>query len=74
MKMGKVLLWIVVGILVLGLLTLAFFPNMAYAIKDLGKAASGDASICNPPAGVSLQDWQTHMSHHPDIYKNCPNN
>ena len=70
--MNKIFLYVIVGILVLGLLVLTLFPNMVYAIKDSGKSGPND-DICSPPEGVSLEDWQTHMSHHPNIYAECFN-
>lgn len=70
---GKIFLYIVIGILVLGLLIFTFFPKIGYAIKDSGKSGESNEDICSPPQGVSLEDWQTHMSHHPNIYAECFN-
>ena len=67
----KIILYVIVGILVLGLLVFTFFPNMGYAIRDFGKQGSSGEDICQPPEGVSLSDWQEHMSHHPNIYAEC---
>jgi len=65
----KIILYVVLGILIIGLLVFTFFPNIGYAIRDSGKAGSED--ICQPPAGTTLAEWQTHMSHHPNIYSKC---
>ena len=69
----KILLYVVLGIVVLALLILTIFPNMIYIIEDSGITgnAVSSADKCTPPSGVSFEDWQTHMSHHPDIYKEC---
>lgn len=66
----KILLYVLVGIIVLGIVIMTFFPNIVYVFKDAGKTGN---SICNPPAGTSLEQWREHMGHHPDIYKNCLN-
>lgn len=65
----KILLYVIICILVLSILILTFFPKMIYAIKDSG--SSNNEDICSPPEGVSIEDWQTHMSHHPNIYGEC---
>jgi len=67
----KIFLYIIVGILIFGLLVLTFFPKVGYAIKDSGKSGLDSEDICSPPEGTSLEDWQTHMSHHPNIYAKC---
>lgn len=33
-----------------------------------------DSDKCKPPAGYNEEDWREHMSHHPNIYKECLNN
>ncbi|NCN51384.1 hypothetical protein GW931_00020 [archaeon] len=66
----KIILYVFLGILILGLLIFTFFPNMTYAIRDFGKSGSNE-DICQPPAGTTLEEWQTHMSHHPNIYAGC---
>lgn len=38
---------------------------------ESAKAGSGGQDLCAPPDGVSKEDWQTHMSHHPDMYPGC---
>jgi len=66
----KIILYVVIGILVLGLLLLTFFPGTIQAWKDSGKSGSDK---CSPPAGSDYteESWREHMSHHPDIYKEC---
>ncbi|PIO07346.1 hypothetical protein COU59_03400 [Candidatus Pacearchaeota archaeon CG10_big_fil_rev_8_21_14_0_10_34_12] len=75
---NKIILWVLVGLVVLGLAVSVFFPNMIYAIKDFGKSSgisgnseNSDEDICSPPEGTSLEDWIEHMGHHPNIYKEC---
>ena len=62
-----IILYLVVGILIVGLLLLTFFPGTFQALKDAGK--TGD--ICQPAPGYTQKSWQEHMSHHPNIYKEC---
>lgn len=64
----KIILYIIIGILILGLLVMTFYPNMIYSFKDSVK--SGDDK-CSPPPGQTEEKWREHMSHHPDIYKEC---
>jgi len=64
----KIILYAVVGILVLGLLVLTFFPGITYAIRDSGKIGE---DICSPESGYTPESWYEHMSHHPNIYAKC---
>lgn len=64
----KIILYVVAGILLVGLLVLTFFPNMIYAVRDSGN--SGEDK-CTPPLGQTEEAWREHMSHHPDVYKEC---
>lgn len=64
----KIILYALLGILILILLVFTFFPGMIDAIKDSGK--TGD-DLCKPEPGYTEQEWQEHMSHHPNIYSEC---
>lgn len=64
----KIFLYILIGLIIFGILIMTFFPNIVYAFRDAGKTGN---SICNPPTGTSLEQWKEHMSHHPDIYREC---
>jgi len=64
----KIILYVVAGILVIGLLVLTFFPGMIYAFGDSAK--SGE-DICSPAPGYTEESWREHMSHHPNIYAEC---
>jgi len=69
----KVFIYIILAIIILGLLFLTLFPNRIYFIRDSGIAgnAVSPGDKCTPPGGVSVEEWQTHMSHHPDMYREC---
>ncbi|MDP4038971.1 MAG: hypothetical protein Q8P57_00090 [Candidatus Pacearchaeota archaeon] len=64
----KIVLYVVIGVLILGLLVLTFFPNMIYAFADAGKSVENKCAV---PAGQTEEEWNEHMSHHPEIYKDC---
>ena len=68
-----ILLYVIVGLLVLGLLLLTFFPGIIYAVKDSGIAGNSVIDKCSPPAssGYTEESWREHMSHHPSIYSEC---
>ncbi|MEX0933042.1 MAG: hypothetical protein WDZ77_03025 [Candidatus Pacearchaeota archaeon] len=58
---------------VLTLMVFIFFPYAGHAIKDFGanQYSNSDGDICSPPEGTSKEDWEDHMSHHPNIYRSC---
>ena len=64
----KIILYIIVGALVLGLLLLTFFPGIIQAWRDSGKSVS---EKCKPAPGYTEEAWREHMGHHPSIYKEC---
>lgn len=66
----NIVLYVIVGLLILGLFVLTFFPGLIYAFRD---SASSGADKCSPPAGSDYteESWREHMSHHPSIYKEC---
>jgi len=64
----KIILYIILGLIVIGLLILTFFPGIITAWKDSGK--SGE-DICKVGPGYTEESWREHMSHHPEIYKDC---
>ena len=65
---SKIVLYVIAGILILGILILTFFPGIIYAIKDSG---SSNTDKCTPAPGYTEAEWREHMGHHPDIYKEC---
>ena len=66
----KIILYIIIGLLILGLLLLTFFPGTIQAWKDSGKST---ADKCKPAPGYTEESWREHMGHHPEIYKECLN-
>lgn len=66
----KIILYVIVGVLVFLLLIFTFFPGIIQAIKDTGKSGNDK---CTPAPGYTEESWREHMSHHPDIYKECLN-
>jgi len=67
----RILLYIIAGILILGLILFTLFPGMIYAIKDSGITGNNAADKCDPQPGYTEESWREHMSHHPSIYKEC---
>ncbi len=67
-KQTEIILFIIIGLLIAAILLLTFFPGMIYAVKDAGKSS---ADKCTPAPGYTEESWREHMSHHPDIYKEC---
>ena len=64
----QILLYVIVGLLIIGLLVLTFFPGTIQAWQDSGKSAS---EKCMPQPGYTEQEWKDHMSHHPNVYREC---
>lgn len=64
----SIIAYVIVVILILGLIFFTVFPGMIYAIKD-----SGTESLekCTPGPGYTEESWLEHMSHHPNMYKEC---
>lgn len=64
----KIILYIIIGVILLGLLLVTFFPNIMYVVRD---SSSTGTDKCTPPVGQTEEAWQEHMSHHPEMYKEC---
>lgn len=64
----NIFIYIMVGLLIIGLLVLTFFPGTIRAWKDSGKSG---IDKCKPAPGYTEESWREHMSHHPNIYKEC---
>ena len=64
----RIILYIIIGIVILLLLLFTFFPGTIQAWKDSGKST---ADKCKPESGYTEQEWREHMSHHPNIYREC---
>lgn len=66
---NKIIIYVIVGILIVGLLVLTFFPGWVYAFRD--SASNNIEDKCKPAPGYTEESWREHMGHHPDIYKEC---
>ena len=64
----NIILYVIVGLLILGLLVMTFFPGTIQEWKDSGKTLEDK---CKPAPGYTEESWREHMSHHPNIYKEC---
>lgn len=64
----KIIIYVIMGIVVAGLVFLAFYPGTLQAWSDVGKSTEDK---CKPGQGYTEESWREHMSHHPDIYKEC---
>ena len=65
----KLILYIISGLIILGLIILTIFPGAIHALKDSGSTSIKDK--CAPGPGYTEESWREHMSHHPGIYKEC---
>ena len=67
--MNKIIIvYIITGILIIGLVMITFFQGTLQAWKDATKSSD---DICKPGPGYTESSWREHMSHHPNIYKKC---
>ena len=64
----RIIFYIIASLLILGLLVMTFFPGTIQAWKDSGKSVN---EKCKPAQGYTEESWREHMSHHPNIYKEC---
>ena len=64
----NIIIYFVIGLLILGLLIMTFFPGKIYAWRD-SKRAGQDK--CRSGIGYTEESWKEHMSHHPNIYAEC---
>ena len=67
----RIILYVIIGMLILGLLVLTFFPGLIQAFKDSGFSGSSVADKCKPEPGYTEESWREHMGHHPNIYREC---
>ena len=67
----KVILYVIIGFVVLGLVLLTIFPGMIHAFKDSQVTGNFVDDKCSPAPGYSEEAWREHMGHHPNIYKEC---
>ncbi len=64
----RIILYIISAMLILVLLIFTFFPGAMYALKD---SRSSGLDKCKPGPGYTEESWKEHMSHHPNIYREC---
>jgi len=64
----RMILYIVIGIAILGLLYITLFPGNIQAWRDSRESIEDK---CSPELGYTEESWREHMSHHPNIYKEC---
>lgn len=64
----KTIIFVIVILAVLTLLVISLFPNLIQALKDSGKTS---IDKCKPAPGYTEESWREHISHHPNIYKEC---
>ena len=69
-KTIKFILYIIIGLTVIGLALLIFFPGIIQAWTDANNFGNDK---CSPAPGYTEESWKEHMGHHPDIYKECLN-
>lgn len=69
----QIILYVLIGLLTLGLLVMTFFPGVVYAVKDAGITGDSIEDLCSPPEGSEYteESWKEHMSHHPNVYREC---
>jgi hypothetical protein len=67
----KILLYLIIGISIIGLVLFTLFPGMIHTFKDSGITGSSVEDKCSPAPGYDEESWREHMSHHPNIYKEC---
>ena len=64
----EIFVYILAGLLIIGLIVATFFPGTIRAWIDSGKSGN---SKCDVPAGYTQEEWVEHMGHHPNIYAEC---
>jgi hypothetical protein len=69
----KIILYVALGIFILGLLLLTIFPGMIHTLKDSGITGNSIEDKCSPGPGYTEESWREHMSHHPSMYEECLN-
>lgn len=65
---NTIIIYVIIGIIIALLAVVTFFPGVIYAFTD---SNSDGNDICTPKPGYTPESWREHMSHHPNIYKDC---
>ncbi len=69
MEINKNIVYVISGLLLLGLLLMTFFPGLFF--NGQSSTVTSGKDICQPEPGYTDQEWKEHMGHHPDVYKDC---
>ena len=67
-SLAKIIIYIIIAFLLVALLLIAIFPEKIQ--WEFNSVKSGEEK-CKPDLGYTEQEWKEHISHHPDIYKEC---
>ncbi len=70
MDKEKLVLAILV-VLVIGALAWTLYSTFYGADYKKAISAEDKNDLCKAPEGYTQQEWEEHMSHHPDGYKEC---
>ncbi len=70
--MKKIILLIVVVIILFSLIFWKFgFEPVGMFLASKDKFSNDVEDKCEPTPGDTEESWKEHMSHHPDMYKEC---
>lgn len=70
-KIAYTIACVIIILLLLGLIGVTFFQGTITALRDSNAFCSNTRDKCTPAPGYTEGAWKDHMSHHPDIYKEC---
>ena len=62
---------VILVILVIGALSWVLYSAFDGAAYKKAINAENKNDICKAPEGYTQEEWEEHMSHHPDRYKEC---
>ncbi len=70
-SLAKIIIYIIIAFLLIILLLMAFFPEKILGNFGSIKSVNSGEDKCKLERGYTEESWREHMSHHPDIYKEC---
>jgi len=62
---------LIVSVIAFSAVAYAFISSRYGSNYQQALASQDPNNICKAPAGYTQDQWNTHMSHHPDMYKQC---
>lgn len=64
---------ILIGVFLAAIFAIYSWYTSTYFGKDYQEALQNQnpADPCATPPGYTDEEWREHMSHHPDMYKDC---